>query len=80
MPLNLHYGYAPPDVSPKKLLTMKNTKEKSFDTVKAFRAIKEKIAKETEKMTCEKFKEYLNKNRLQEAKQGLPNNSRTNFP
>lgn len=46
----------------------KAKKEKSFDTVKVFRAIKEKIAKETEKMTYAEFKEYLNKNRLQSAK------------
>ena len=39
--------------------------EKSFDTVKVFREIKEKIAKETEKMTFAEFKEYLNKNKLQ---------------
>lgn len=53
---------------------------KEFDTVKTFRAIKdkislemanmsfeqikEKIAKETEKMTFAEFKEYLNKNKL----------------
>lgn len=33
--------------------------EKTFDTVKVFREIKEKIAKETEKMTFAEFKEYL---------------------
>ena len=43
-------------------------KEKIFDTVKVFREIKEKIAKETEKMTFEQFKEYLNKNQLTTAK------------
>jgi hypothetical protein len=43
-------------------------KEKTFDTVKVFREIKEKIAKETEKMTFEQFKEYLNKNRITTAK------------
>ncbi len=42
-------------------------KEKPFDTVKVFREIKEKIAKETEKMTFAEFKEYLNKNKLQTA-------------
>ena len=49
---------------------MKTTirKEKTFDTVKVFREIKEKIAKETENMTFEQFKEYLNKNRLKIAK------------
>ncbi len=39
-------------------------KGKSFDTVKVFREIKEKIAKDTEKMTFVEFKEYLNKNKL----------------
>jgi hypothetical protein len=39
-------------------------KEKSFDTVKVFREIKEKIAKETEKMSFTEFKAYLNKNKL----------------
>ncbi len=43
-------------------------KEKAFDTVKVFREIKEKIAKETEKMTFQEFKEYLNKNKLTPAK------------
>jgi len=41
---------------------------KTFDTVKVFREIKEKIAKETEKMTFAGFKEYLNKNKLQTGK------------
>lgn len=43
-------------------------KEKTFDTVKVFRTIKEKIAKETEKMTFKQFKEYLNKNKLKTSK------------
>jgi hypothetical protein len=49
---------------------MKKTtkKEKTFDTVKVFRKIKEKIAKETEKMTFAEFKEYLKKNKLQTTK------------
>ncbi len=49
---------------------MKTTikKEKSFDAVKSFREIKEKIAKETENMTFEQFKEYLKKNRLTSVK------------
>ncbi len=42
--------------------------EKTFDTVKVFREIKEKIAKETEKMTFAEFKGYLNKNRLNTSK------------
>lgn len=49
-----------------------NKKEKTFDTVKVFREIKEKIAKETEKMSFAEFKEYLNKNKLEAAKQTLP--------
>jgi hypothetical protein len=43
-------------------------KEKTFDTVKVFRAIKEKIANETEKMTFAEFKEYLRNNKLQAAR------------
>ena len=43
-------------------------KEKTFDTVKVFREIKEKIAKETEKMSFEQFKEYLKKNQLAATK------------
>jgi hypothetical protein len=46
----------------------KAKKEKSFDTVKVFREIKEKIAKETEKMSFVEFKEYLNKNKFQISK------------
>ena len=42
----------------------KTKKEKTFDTVKVFREIKEKIAKETEKMSFDQFKEYLKKNQL----------------
>jgi hypothetical protein len=46
----------------------KTKKEKTFDTVKVFRKIKEKIAKETENMTFEQFKLYLEKNKLSAAK------------
>jgi hypothetical protein len=42
--------------------------EKTFDTVKVFRVIKEKIAKETEKMNFAEFKEYLNRNQITKAK------------
>jgi hypothetical protein len=42
----------------------KTKKEKTFDTVKVFREIKEKIAKETENMTFAQFKEYLNRNQI----------------
>jgi hypothetical protein len=50
----------------KKSLTMKTKikTEKTFDTVKVFREIKEKIAKETENMTFQQFKEYLSKNQI----------------
>ena len=37
---------------------------KTFDTVKVFREIKEKITKETENMSFEQFKEYLKRNQL----------------
>ena len=45
---------------------MKTTikKKKTFDTVKVFREIKEKIAKETENMTFEQYKAYLNRNQI----------------
>ena len=36
--------------------------EKTFDTVKVFREIKEKIAKEIGKMTFAEIKEYLKNN------------------
>ncbi len=54
----------------RKLYMMKTTikKEKTFDTVKVFREIKEKIARDTEKMTFAEFKEYLNKNKLSTTK------------
>jgi hypothetical protein len=42
--------------------------EKTFDTVKVFREIKKKIAKETENMIFQEFKEYLNKNKLTAVK------------
>jgi hypothetical protein len=45
----------------------KDKTEKTFDTVKVFRAIKEKIAKETEKMTYEQFKAYLKKHQIEQA-------------
>ena len=46
--------------------TKNSKKEKKFDTVKIFREIKEKIAKETENMSFKQFKEYLKKNQLPE--------------
>ncbi len=42
-------------------------KEKEFDTVKFFRAVKEKISKETQGMTFTEFKEYIRKRKLKTA-------------
>lgn len=42
-----------------KAKTEKTKKEKGFDTVKTFRAIKEKIAKDIADMNLEQIKEYL---------------------
>lgn len=42
--------------------------EKEFDTVKFFREVKEKIARETKGMTFAEFKEYLNRRKLKLAK------------
>ena len=39
--------------------TKTKTKEKDFDTVKTFRAIKEKISKDIEDMNLNDIKEYL---------------------
>ena len=44
--------------------TNSNAKEKSFDTVKTFREIKEKIAQELSGMTFEQVKAYLYANSL----------------
>ena len=41
-----------------------NTTEKEFDTVKFFREVKEKIAKETQGMTFAELKEYINKRKI----------------
>ncbi len=45
----------------------KKQQEKTFDTVKVFREIKEKVAKETENMTFAEFKAYLEANKLRLA-------------
>jgi hypothetical protein len=50
------------------IMKKNSKKEKKFDTVEVFREIKEKIAKETENMTFEQFKEYLNQNQLSPLK------------
>lgn len=39
-----------------------NIKEKEFDTVKTFRAIKEKISSDLSNMNFEQIKEYLKTN------------------
>jgi hypothetical protein len=41
--------------------------EKDFDTVKTFRAIKEKISKDISKMTLAQIKEYLKQQKVQAA-------------
>lgn len=47
----------------------KETKtKKGFDTVKTFRAIKEKIARETEGMNFEQLQAYLKKRKIAAAK------------
>ncbi|MBY0245194.1 MAG: hypothetical protein K2Q03_07060 [Sphingobacteriaceae bacterium] len=43
-------------------------KEKEFDTVKFFREVKEKIAKETKGMNFTEFKEYISKRKLKLAR------------
>ena len=48
--------------------TKEKKMEKEFDTVKFFRAVKERISKETQGMTFEEFKEYLSKRKLKKAK------------
>ena len=46
---------------------MKTTdkKEKDFDTVKTFRAIKEQISKDIQGMTFEQLQAYLDKTKMQ---------------
>jgi hypothetical protein len=44
--------------------TIKEIKEKEFDTVKTFRAIKEKISLDIADMTLEQIKEYLKNQKL----------------
>jgi hypothetical protein len=45
-----------------KTKTKKPVQEKEFDTVKTFRAIKDKISLEMANMNFEQIKEYLKKN------------------
>ena len=44
--------------------TKDQVKEKEFDTVEFFRAVKERISKETQGMTFKEFKEYISKRKL----------------
>ena len=46
-----------------------NTLEKEFDTVKFFRAVKEKIAIETQDMTFLELKTYLSKRKIKLVKE-----------
>jgi len=48
--------------------TNKQIIEKEFDTVKTFRAIKEKISKDISNMSLEQIQEYLRKQKLNTAK------------
>jgi hypothetical protein len=43
---------------------MISKKQKSFDTVKTFRKIKEKISKDISDMSFEEFQAYINKHSL----------------
>ena len=47
--------------------TKQQIKEKQFDTVKTFRAIKEKISKDISNMTLAQIQEYLKKQKLKSA-------------
>ena len=44
--------------------TKKEIKEKTFDTVKTFRAIKEKISRDISGMTLAQIQEYLRQQKL----------------
>jgi len=47
---------------------IKKKKEKSFDAVKTFRAIKEKISRDIADMNLEQIKEYLKAKRIRAQK------------
>lgn len=49
-------------------MNKKTNKQKEFDTVKFFREVKKKIAKDTKGMTFEELKAYINKRTLRLAK------------
>jgi hypothetical protein len=48
--------------------TTKQIKEKEFDTVKTFRAIKQKISEDISGMTLAQIQEYLRQQKLKESK------------
>lgn len=50
------------------MITKKVKEDKTFDTVKFFREIKDKISKEIEGMTFEQLTEYLEKMQLSQIK------------
>jgi hypothetical protein len=52
--------------------TKKQIQEKEFDTVKTFRAIKDKISLEIKDMSFEQLNDYLEKNRLKIKKTPAP--------
>jgi hypothetical protein len=67
----LKFDYKIYTVCQKILLQMNNkpnVKEKDFDTVRFFREVKEKIAKETKGMSFAEFKENLNQRKLKLVK------------
>jgi len=51
--------------------TNKSQKEKAFDTVKYFRSIKEKIARETSEMTFKELKKYLGQRTLKTSEEAI---------
>lgn len=52
--------------------TIKEMKEKEFDTVKTFRAIKERISLDIADMTLEQIKEYLKRQKQGEISSQPP--------
>jgi hypothetical protein len=58
--VNYRLGYPMIEIrSPKDLLLMKTKKEKTFDAVKMMREIRDKISEETENMTFDELKKYI---------------------
>ncbi len=48
--------------------TNQQTEEKEFDTVKFFRAVKEKIANDTQGMTFLEFKQHISNRKLKTSR------------